>query len=107
MTQLIIYFSDYLLIHTVTRVRLDSSGGTAAASGLQRLRTDTTTLLTPVSLTLIPRAAPHRRRYLDYLAHVGDNTGKVSMGHIYHSGARPPPSRRTTSAEQRRRAWGA
>lgn len=37
------------------------------------------------------RMDPAAVEYLDYCAHIGDVTGKVSMGHLYHSGSHGVP----------------
>ena len=36
--------------------------------------------------------------YLDYCAHIGDATGKVAMGHLYHSGTHGVPCDRRAAA---------
>lgn len=49
-------------------------------------------------LALLSHAMPVRERmdhstveYMDYCAHIGDATGKVAMGHLYHSGSHGAP----------------
>jgi len=57
-------------------------------------------------LTLLSQTMPQRERmdastieYMDYLANVGDASGKVGMGHLYHSGGHGVPRDRA-AAEQ-------
>jgi SEL1 protein len=73
----------------------------AAISSMDETRRHTVEQSNPVEvdhLTLLAQQMPPRDRYdvstieyMDYLANVGDVTGKLGMGHLYHAGSHGVP----------------
>ena len=59
---------------------------------------DHLTLLSLVSKTADQRMDKGMVEYLDYCAHIGDSTGKISMGHLYHAGLHGVPCDRQAAA---------
>ncbi len=79
----------------------------AAISSLDERRQHTVEQSNPVEvdhLTLLAQQMPPRERmdastveYMDYLANVGDVTGKLGMGHLYHAGSHGVPRDRAAA----------